>query len=188
MLSYAASRIPFIGCSLGSLRALNVVGVVLLFVLLRQAFLKKATAEGVKHARLFEHASLNVTLFPPLFFFSALYYTDVWSTLLVVTFYATLLDLDNDRHSRTWTSVKLVGIGILSLLFRQTNVFWVTAFPAGLVLVQQLDRGHQAVRDSVYREVEGFGDTWYSIAKTSWKMEVIYDPPVKDCWIDGKSL
>ena len=64
-----------------------------------------------------------VCLFPPLFFFSALFYTDVLSVFLV------LLALAGYYHrARSLT----VLAGLLSLSVRQTNVFWTGLYLAGL--------------------------------------------------------
>lgn len=54
--------------------------------------------------------------------------------------------------------------------------------------MNELDRGHQVVKDSMHRGAEGFGDSSMSIAKTSWKMQVIFDPPVTDAWIEGDAI
>lgn len=138
-----------------------------------------------QHDLLARHSALNITLFPPLFFFSALYYTDVPSTLSVLLFYLYFL---RSHHNETspWLRIPLlVVLGTVSLLFRQTNVFWVAIFPAGIVLVNELDRGHDVVRDSMHRRAEGFGDSITSIVKTSWKMGVLFDLSVRDAWIEG---
>lgn len=73
-------------------------------------------------------------------------------------------------------------------MFRQTNIFWVAVFPAILTLVVELDRGHRVVKESMYRRADGFGDTTFSVAKTSWKMEVVYDPPIRDAFFEGKNV
>ena len=79
-------------------------------------------------------------------------------------------------------------LGSVSLMFRQTNIFWVAIFPAAIVLVSELDRGHRVVKNSMYRRTEGFGDTVLSVARTSWKMEVVFDPSVRDAWIEGEVI
>ena len=79
----------------------------------------------------------------------------------------------------------LVLLGLASLMFRQTNILWVAVFPAGITLVNELDKGHLVVKDSMYRRVEGFGDSVWSVVKTSFKMEVVYDPSVRDAWMEG---
>jgi alpha-1,2-glucosyltransferase len=132
------------------------------------------------------HHGLNITLFPPLFFFSALYYTDVPSTLSVMTFYLFFLYSYRSGMSSWLRTPGLILLGSISLLFRQTNIFWVTVFPTGVVLVNELDKGHQVIKDSMLRRSEGFGDSMASVARTSWKMEVIFDPSVRDAWIEGK--
>jgi alpha-1,2-glucosyltransferase len=83
------------------------------------------------------HTALNISLFPPLFFFSGLYYTDVLSTLAVLAAYTTYL---NQRRTQNYliSSLITVNVGVLALLFRQTNIFWVAVFPAGLAVVDTL--------------------------------------------------
>ena len=93
------------------------------------------------------------------------------------------------RHaSGWWQNPILVSLGLISLMFRQTNIFWVVVFPAGIVLVRNLDKGHEVVKESMYRRAEGFGDSFASVARTSWKMEVVYDPSVRDAWLEGEML
>lgn len=133
-----------------------------------------------------QHGALNIGLFPPLFFFSALYYTDVASTLSVLLFY--LCFLSRSVRSGWWRTPVLVLLGTASLTFRQTNIFWVAVFPAGLELVHHIDRGHNVVKESMYRRVEGFSDSMLNVAKTSWKMEVVYAPSVRDAWLEGTAL
>lgn len=132
-----------------------------------------------------QHSALNIALFPPLFFFSALYYTDIASTLSVLLFYYFFMRSYQRYFTTPGRYATLVLLGLSSIMFRQTNIFWVAVFPAAFDLISELDKGHQAVKDSMYRRVEGFGDTLYSVAKTSWKMEVVYDPPVRHAASDG---
>ncbi|KAL8972373.1 MAG: hypothetical protein Q9197_002799 [Variospora fuerteventurae] len=68
------------------------------------------------------HAILNICLFPPLFFFYGLYYTDVWSVLSVLT--------TIQFYQRKWKRLTIVA-GIASFFFRQTNVFWVSIYLGG---------------------------------------------------------
>jgi alpha-1,2-glucosyltransferase len=141
-----------------------------------------------QHKALARHSALDVTLFPPLFFFSALYYTDLPSTLSVLVFYLFFL-YSYGRNISSWLRISgLVSLGAVSLLFRQTNIFWIAVFPAGIVLVNGLDSGHHVVKDSMHRRAEGFGDSMMSVVRTCWKMEVIFDPTVRDAWFEGTSL
>ncbi|KAK3070725.1 glucosyltransferase [Teratosphaeriaceae sp. CCFEE 6253] len=197
LLSYAGSRLEgwhaqlglphkllALDCSVTGLRAINAVGLVLLLVAVRQNYLQRAPAAALKHPGLFDHSALNIALFPLLFFFSALYYTDVWSALSVITSYVFLTKAYRDGMGYWKRFLGILALGLTSLMFRQTNIFWVAAYPAGIVLVKELDCGHEAVRNSMHRRAQGFGDSVYGIAKTSWKMGVVYDPPVRDAWVN----
>ena len=130
-------------------------------------------------------SALNITLFPPLFFFSALYYTDVASTFSVLIFYYYFV---RSRQRQTHALVRvpiLLVLGLTSLLFRQTNIFWVAIFPAGIILIEEIDKGHEVVKHSMHRRVEGFGDSYMSVARTSWKLQVVYDPSVCEAGLEG---
>lgn len=61
-------------------------------------------------------SAFNLALFPLLYFFNFLYYTDVGSTFMVLLMYCLHLD------RRDWFAA---FIGVLSVLFRQTNIIWV---------------------------------------------------------------
>jgi len=186
-ISYAFARV--LGCDIFALRAVNAIGLTTLLLAVWISYRARNPdrfEEG--HSRLLiQHSALNTVLFPPLFFFSALYYTDVLSTLFTIIFYMVFFD-SHQRWVPGWARFALlVPLGIVSLMFRQTNIFWVAIFPAGLVLVHHLDQGHEVVKKSMLRGADGFGDSLWSIAKTSWKMNVVYDPPVRDAWLEGKT-
>lgn len=75
------------------------------------------------------HTAVNIALFPLLFFFAGLYYTDVYSTIFVLASYMFWL------QGRTWYSAAMSCGG---LWFRQTNVLW-TAFLMVLEGVRALE-------------------------------------------------
>ncbi|KAL4871814.1 hypothetical protein BDV12DRAFT_183393 [Aspergillus spectabilis] len=81
------------------------------------------------------HTVLNICLFPPLFFFSGLYYTDVLALLVVIEAYN--WDLKRTKFAQTGV---FVLFGLVALVFRQTNIFWVSVFFGGLQVVRQLRR------------------------------------------------
>jgi alpha-1,2-glucosyltransferase len=94
------------------------------------------------------HFALNVALFPPLFFFSGLFYTDVMSTLFVLLSYGAFLK----RRAGELTALdaaKAVVTGVAALFFRQTNIFWVAVFPAGLAAVEALKLSHPGATSNV---------------------------------------
>ncbi|KAK6435583.1 glucosyltransferase [Oleoguttula sp. CCFEE 5521] len=184
-ISYSLKSV--LGCSTTGLRATNLLCTLALAWILQRIYARRSEQRyGGPGVRLAAHSALNTVLFPPLFFFSALYYTDLLSTLAVALFYNSFTATDRSslpsRNQRR--NIRLVFYGLLAVLFRQTNIFWVAIFPAGSLLVRELDRGHAVVKDSMYRGVAGFGDSWLSIARTSWKMEVLYDPPVQNASLE----
>jgi alpha-1,2-glucosyltransferase len=182
------SKIQYTGCGLLGLRIINAVGLLLIMFLIRNAYRARLPKGYDQKTSLFDHSALNIALFPPLFFFAALYYTDVWSTAFVLLFYAILPNAYREDSKRWQNYIKLLLVGTASLFFRQTNIFWAAIFPAGIVLVQHLDRGHQAVRSSAGRRAGGFGDNLYNVAKTSFRFDVIYDVPVRDAWLEGEPV
>ncbi|KAF2770137.1 hypothetical protein EJ03DRAFT_80564 [Teratosphaeria nubilosa] len=170
-----------LGCNLSGLRLVNVAGLLVILFLVWRIYRQRGSK---LHDAVFQHSALNVALFPPLFFFSALYYTDVWSTAFVLLFYSCLLNAHRERANPFLRYITLVTVGAASLFFRQTNIFWVSIFPAAVVFVHQLDRGHQAVRSSTNRQVEGFGGSFYSVAKTSWRFGVVFNLPIRSAKLE----
>ncbi|KAI9745418.1 MAG: glucosyltransferase [Claussenomyces sp. TS43310] len=81
------------------------------------------------------HTAVNISLFPLLFFFSGLYYTDVLSTCIVLVAYDVFLKRDGMRPSLR-DGLRIYTWGIAALLMRQTNIFWVAIFLAGLEWVR----------------------------------------------------
>ena len=122
------------------------------------------------------HSALNIALFPPLFFFSALYYTDVWSTLAVLlAFYAYLANSESIRTVTRYCSA--VSFGVFALLFRQTNIFWVAVFPAGLAIVDALKKDAPSAKSDKADPVLAI--------QTAWKDGTIHDCSVQDAGLQG---
>ncbi|KAH9828358.1 glycosyltransferase family 59 protein [Teratosphaeria destructans] len=175
--------LALLGCNLSGLRLVNAAGLLVILFLVWRIYRQRSST---LHDAVFQHSALNVALFPPLFFFSALYYTDIWSTAFVLLFYSCLLNAYREGANSFLRYITLVTVGSASLLFRQTNIFWVSILPAAVVFVHQLDRGHQAVRWSTNRQVEGFGGSFYSVAKTSWRFGVVFNLPIRSAKLKGK--
>ena len=116
------------------------------------------------------HGALNLILFPPLFFFSALYYTDVPSVLSVVAVHIAF-EMQRPLH--------VVVLGLVSLLFRQTNIFWVAIYLGGREALRTLRKG---------RKAEGFSSDsgFIGIAQASWSHRSLHDPYVREAWFEGK--
>lgn len=128
---------------------------------------------------------MNVSLFPVLFFFSALYYTDVGATICVLVCYLQYLkrgdpSSGNLPQSPLVKDLALVQSGLVALLSRQTNVFWVTAFLGGLEVVRTLKSKQRSV--DVMRS-----STFYDVCVRSWSNSEIYDPPAGEAYVEGRS-
>ena len=169
--------------SLGSLRGLNAALLPLLAIVLvhldtqcwnrrsggsrdRSFRLPKATIGPVASPLLWHqlHTAANICLFPPLFFFTGLYYTDVASTFSVLIFWSHFIHI----HKRTEATIvdELINVllALVPLTFRQTNIFWVAIFPAIILLVSRVDVGI----DQADQDEPG-----------------LMDAPIRECHIDG---
>lgn len=133
------------------------------------------------------YTAANIALFPLLFFFSGLYYTDILSTGVVLRVYKSFLARHNDKNSSfLQSSVALFVLGLLALAMRQTNIFWVAVFLAALEVVKMFDgvRSSTPVRLEEWTTrtvkdiiVEKFRE--YSAGK-------IHDVALRDAGIEGK--
>lgn len=128
------------------------------------------------------HEALNVCLFPPLFFFSGLYYTDVLSTLVVVVSYFAFQLGAGDRSVAG--GVVAYGLGILALVMRQTNVFWVGVFLAGMDWVKACRETQEAAK--TIKERDEVRAAWSEILVRSYKKGEIHDPPLEQAGPVGK--
>ncbi|CAL7940024.1 unnamed protein product [Xylocopa violacea] len=109
---------PLSLCNIFYMRCINLLGtflnLYLAYNILKQisiSYWKQRWSSWIKLI-----VSCNITLFPPLFFWHFLYYTDV------VSINAVLLMLLLHSH-RKWKLASFIGL--LSMLIRQTNIIWV---------------------------------------------------------------
>jgi alpha-1,2-glucosyltransferase len=127
---------------------------------------------GLKHPSVL-HNALNIALFPPLFFFAGLFYTDVLSTCVVLKMYRDFLY----NRSGIW----LYLTGLLALTMRQTNIFWVAVFLGGLEVVRTLKTTEPLPRSND-------SNSWKEIAKAAfnrYERGEIHDVPLCDAEIYG---
>ena len=117
----------------------------------------------------FAHTAVNICLFPPLFFFYALYYTDVLSAALVLLSYYSF-------HARM-TKTMLV-LSLITLLFRQTNIFWVTVYFGALEVVRNIQ---QSPSEAEFSDHPTFGE---AITK-SWQTGRLYDCLASEACFEG---
>ena len=115
------------------------------------------------------HALFNICIFPPLFFFYGLFYTDIISAHSVIMAYQAFFSGKTKR---------LVAIGLASLLFRQTNIFWVSIFLGGLEVSRTLFLGRPGVE---FPEKATVSD----VIVGSWQHSCIYDPLISQACFEG---
>ncbi|KAJ5758736.1 Dol-P-Glc:Glc(2)Man(9)GlcNAc(2)-PP-Dol alpha-1-2-glucosyltransferase [Penicillium odoratum] len=120
------------------------------------------------------HSVLNICLFPPLFFFSGLYYTDILALLVVIEAY----NWDLKRSAGTgltafFSTLSFLVFGLAALACRQTNIFWVAVFLGGLQVVRKIRKSSEACKSS------GLSD----IVKGGLQNE-IYDPLVSEASLE----
>ena len=126
------------------------------------------------------HTVVNIMLFPPLFFFYGLYYTDILSvrSVLIVYYY----HLDHRRGS------SIAAAGLIALAFRQTNVFWVAIYIGGLELQRVLPRRIELNYSPNYKEWlqdDSSDSSFWAIMKRSWISGRVYDPAMSDASMEG---
>lgn len=119
------------------------------------------------------HTVLNICLFPPLFFFSGLYYTDILALLVVIEAYNWDLKRSAPNASAGPTFVFIL-LGVAALAFRQTNIFWVAVFFGGLQVIRTLRKSSKTCQSPNVAD----------IAKGGFKNE-LYDPPVSEASLAG---
>jgi alpha-1,2-glucosyltransferase len=123
------------------------------------------------------NTALNIALFPPLLFFSALFYTDVMSTLVVLLSYFVLLN-KTSPHGSAFDIMSAVAIGVIALVFRQTNIFWVAIFPAGLSVIDALKGDAPSAKSSMAM-------TTSEVLHRSWEEGYVHDCCVQDAGLPG---
>ncbi|KAH7134263.1 DIE2/ALG10 family-domain-containing protein [Dactylonectria macrodidyma] len=127
------------------------------------------------------HTAVNIALFPVLFFFSGLYYTDVASTAAVLAAYLHHLRRLGQDRSSLGSDVFAVILGIATLFFRQTNVFWVVVYMGGVEAVHAIktirpERVDQPVILTLAEQLKYYA--WrYSLGD-------VHDPPLHMIWPD----
>ena len=161
---------------------MNTVTTILGYLLTIDIVSKQRRASNQQSSNLAALTSANIWLFPPLFFFSGLYYTDVQSAFWTLLAYRGYLKYEQNHFSSWADVVSQVIVGIISLFFRQTNIFWVAVFPTALALASS------AIQQST-RTPGAFGGTRKSsplaIITDSWNKSRLYDLPVHDAGIEG---
>jgi alpha-1,2-glucosyltransferase len=123
------------------------------------------------------HTVLNICLFPPLFFFTSLYYTDILALLAVVEAYNWDLKRSSKKGYAVLQTLLFVFMGLAALVCRQTNIFWVSVFLGGLQVVRTVHQSSETCKASGLSEV----------VACSLQNEV-FDPLVSEASLPGTSI
>ncbi|KAI1470564.1 glycosyltransferase family 59 protein [Daldinia caldariorum] len=142
ILTIIGARVSKLSCSVYSLREFNVKTISYLAI---AAITARAQLQHLKRASNGQSpilytidsfwTGINVTLFPVLFFFSGLYYTDVLSTFVVLLAYINHLGRMRSDNPAVASSIRTIAVGLVALSVRQTNIFWVVVYIGGLEVV-----------------------------------------------------
>lgn len=130
------------------------------------------------------HTGVNVALFPLLFFFSGLYYTDVFATLAVLGAFWVHLERVGREGKGGWRSdalVVLAGLGALAM--RQTNVFWVVVFMGGLEAVHVVKSARPPPTSPGHFDRK----TLVNFYLSRWAQGDVHDPPLNEAGVEGES-
>lgn len=132
------------------------------------------------------HTAVNVALFPLLFFFSGLYYTDVFSTLVVLLAFWNHLEREGQATAtgtHSWRSdAVVILLGVACLFMRQTNVFWVVVFLGGLEAVHAV----RSLRPPPTSPGEFDPKTMVKFYLWRYSQGEVHDPPLNEAGLEGE--
>lgn len=117
--------------------------------------------------------AFNIASFPPLFFFGALYYTDVMSTAAVLISYSAFLERVAKPQKSILDDLSAVFTGVVAMSFRQTNVFWVAVFPAGLTVIETL-KGNGRTTSTAIKQ------GYVAVLQQAWSKGTVRDRSLRD--------
>jgi alpha-1,2-glucosyltransferase len=129
------------------------------------------------------HTAINIALFPLLFFFSGLFYTDVLSTCVVLRMYRLFLERKGAYTNTAESLIWMYPTGIVALTMRQTNIFWVAVFLGGLEAVRTIKRNPTAASD-----IPPTPHTWQQIIISKfnqYRHGEIHDLPLEAAGVHG---
>ena len=116
-----------------------------------------------------EHITLNICLFPLLFFFSSLYYTDLTSVVFVLVSYV---------NFKARNTTRVIFSSLFAVCMRQTNIFWTVAYLGGLEVVRILTKDDGRLCTST-------GSSLRTVVSEARQHGRLYDPLVSEAYFQG---
>ncbi|KAK3491976.1 Dol-P-Glc:Glc(2)Man(9)GlcNAc(2)-PP-Dol alpha-1,2-glucosyltransferase [Neurospora crassa] len=184
-------------CTPSSLRSNNLVATLLiaLLALSCRRRIEAQTAVGAEKSAVSfyaYHTAINIALFPVIFFFSGLYYTDVASTLVLLVAYRNHLNrvASHSEKPGFFNGLWTVVLGVAALFMRQTNVFWVVVYMGGLEaahVVKGLKPKPVFKNDTPDFVLENIRDS-FGFWLRRYAVGDVHDPPVDMAWPDDWAL
>ncbi|XXG99460.1 hypothetical protein Hte_005799 [Hypoxylon texense] len=140
VLTILANRLTGLPCSAYYLRTFNVevISYLALAAIRSRTRIEKPKTDEGGYSSYAAWTGINVALFPALFFFSGLYYTDVISTFVVLLAYTNHLGRFRQDTPSLSNHFYTIFLGLLALCMRQTNIFWVVVYMGGLEVVRSI--------------------------------------------------
>ena len=131
---------------------------------------------------------LELPIWSTYFGWHFLYYTDILALLVVVEAYiwdirrsdangSEKTSVDALRAHASLQSLAFLVVGLIALVFRQTNIFWVSVFMGGLQVVRTVRQNTKPCTSTNFSE----------IPLKSFQGE-LYDPLVEEASFSGKSI
>ncbi|KAH0831597.1 hypothetical protein AYO21_01798 [Fonsecaea monophora] len=149
--------------------------VLLLYLFLVALYVLAAVGRRAVHHESVLQREFSIICFPLIFFFSGIYYTDLFSVFTVV-----LSEVFWAAGSNAQGSLKVLYqtlhllAGLMSLAARQTNIFWVAVYLGGLQAIESVKQrvGAREVHDPPVSEsyFEDFPITSISLAQSAVPM------------------
>lgn len=130
------------------------------------------------------HTALNIALFPPLFFFSGLFYTDVLSTCLVLRTYRLYLERQGVHERSAKGLFWIYPTGMIALTMRQTNIFWVAVFVGGLEAIRTLKSDTTPQSGKIKSSGADLNERAMSLLE-QYSRGKIHDPHLNDAGVPG---
>jgi len=112
----------------------------LLYLLLISLYILNTLRRKEQHGEEVLQMEFNIILFPLFFFFSGLYYTDLFSAFTVVATYICWAAGTKSPGDRWKWQLTHVVLGLVAVGTRQTNIFWVSGYLGGLQVIETANR------------------------------------------------